>query len=117
MCLLLLAAALVAGESGNSDCPFIYERHSLDEIVAGTKRPWLYDGIFHNFNGSSGLDGRHCINCQRGRCAGPRATAHSCRHPECARAAPPQQAGWPAGRQTSAQAPAQASSSYTLVKI
>lgn len=71
---LLLATALVAGAAGGGsgdkegepDCPFEYERHTLDEIASGERRPWLYDGVFHNFDGSGGPNGRFCINCQRG---------------------------------------------------
>ncbi|KAI8476099.1 MAG: hypothetical protein J3K34DRAFT_402088 [Monoraphidium minutum] len=67
--LLLAVVALVARlatGSGDPDCPFQYERHTLHEIVAGTKRPWLYDGAFHNFGSIEKPRGRICVNCHRG---------------------------------------------------
>jgi hypothetical protein len=68
--LLLATLALVSGEVSQTepDCPFEYERHTLEQIASKEKRPWLYDGVFHNFDSSSEPNGRFCVNCQRGRC-------------------------------------------------
>jgi hypothetical protein len=77
--LLLLVAGLpvdaAAGKEVKDDCPLTYERHSLEEIASGEKRPWLFDGAYYNGN-FDGRDrnGRLCVNCHRGRCGGiPRA--------------------------------------------